>query len=102
MTKLEGAVGIIQSVNTADYTASVKFPEYNNQILDGLQIIYVKPYWNLKGVPVCHGIAETLIYVKPYWNLKIGAVLGKILSPLHLCKTILEFKYHPHILEHHI
>lgn len=39
MTKLEGAVGIIQSVNTADYTASVKFPEYNNQILDGLQIL---------------------------------------------------------------
>ena len=36
---LKGAVGIIQSVNTADYTASVKFPEYNNQILDGLQIL---------------------------------------------------------------
>ena len=39
MTKLEGAVGIIQSVNTVDYTASVKFPEYNNEILDGLQIL---------------------------------------------------------------
>lgn len=39
MTKLEGAVGIIQSVNIADYTASVKFPEYNNEILDGLQIL---------------------------------------------------------------
>ena len=36
---LNEAVGIIQSVNTADYTASVKFPEYNNQILDGLQIL---------------------------------------------------------------
>ena len=36
---LKGTVGIIQSINTADYTATVQLPEYNNQITEGLQIL---------------------------------------------------------------
>lgn len=36
---LKGTVGIIQSINIADYTATVQLPEYNNQITEGLQIL---------------------------------------------------------------
>ena len=36
---LKGTVGIIQSINTADYTATVQLPEYDNQITEGLQIL---------------------------------------------------------------
>ena len=39
ISALKGTVGIIQSINTADYTATVKLPEYNNQITEGLQIL---------------------------------------------------------------
>ncbi|WP_339002095.1 phage baseplate protein [Fusobacterium animalis] len=36
---LKGTVGIIQSINTVDYTATVQLPEYDNQITEGLQIL---------------------------------------------------------------
>ena len=39
ISALKGTVGIIQSINTADYTATVQLPEYNNQITEGLQIL---------------------------------------------------------------
>ena len=39
ISALKGAVGIIQSINTVDYTATVQLPEYNNQITEGLQIL---------------------------------------------------------------
>ena len=39
ISALKGTVGIIQSVNTTDYTATVQLPEYENQITEGLQIL---------------------------------------------------------------
>lgn len=39
ISALKGTVGIIQSINTADYTATVQLLEYNNQITEGLQIL---------------------------------------------------------------
>ena len=36
---LKGTVGIIQNINTTDYTATVQLPEYENQITEGLQIL---------------------------------------------------------------
>ena len=39
ISALKGAVGIIQSINTVDYTVTVQLPEYNNQITEGLQIL---------------------------------------------------------------
>ncbi|WYD28853.1 phage baseplate protein [Fusobacterium animalis] len=39
MSVLKGTVGIIQSINTVDYTATVQLPEYDNQITEGLQIL---------------------------------------------------------------
>ena len=39
ISALKGTVGVIQSINTTDYTATVQLPEYNNQITEGLQIL---------------------------------------------------------------
>ena len=39
ISALKGTVGIIQNINTTDYTATVQLPEYENQITEGLQIL---------------------------------------------------------------
>lgn len=36
---LRGAIGIIHSINTDDYTAKVKLPEYNDQITEDLVVL---------------------------------------------------------------
>lgn len=80
---LKGAIGIIQSIDPINYTASVKLPEYENQITENLQILTSLSYMN--KVSCIPKVNTPVLVVFVGDNAENGFILGSYFSEINNC-----------------